>query len=341
MRHVWKRALSTALTIAMMATLLVAPAVAAPAAAPTLAADGGSFTYQGKNVVLGPHALYVDGRLSAADAAKSEYVFTSFNEAIEHLTDGTEAEPMNLYLAPYVYWIHDPQATEATDMKGTNQLEIKCKNLHITGLSEDPQDVVVAANFGHDVGFYNGNYTMFYVQGDGLTLKNMTFGDYCNVDLVYPADPSLNVPARAPGNITQGQIGWYDGDKLFAENVRFVSRLNMMPFNNNYRALYVNCHMESTDDSLNGSSQAVYLGCDLEFYSSKPWGGSSGVTLLDCDMKIIPKTPDAQSVSQYLAKWAGPFTVVDSSFHCDVPQVTIGWSDVFKRPLRAITPMWT
>ncbi len=329
-----KRVLCLSLILAGALLCLPMAALAAgplPADVPVLAADGGSFTYQGRNVVLGPHALYVDGRLSDEQAAKSDYVFNSFTDAVAHLTDGTEAEPMELYLAPYVYWLHDPHAPEAQDMKGDYQLEIACENLHITGLSDDPQDVVVAANFGHDVGFMGSNYTMFHITGDGLTLKDLTFGDYCNVDLVYPADPSLNMPMRAPGNVTQGQIGVYDGDKLFAQNVRFISRLNMMPFNNSQRALYVDCHLECTDDALNGSSQAVYLGCEFEFYSSKPWYTSAGVTLLDCTMKLVPLDADAsaQSVTQYLVKSAGPFTVIDSSFTSAIRNAAIGWSDVF------------
>lgn len=330
--------LSLLLAGALLALPLTALAAGPDAAdVPVLAADGGSFTYGGERVALGPHAIYVDGRLSDAQAAQYDYVYNSFTEAAAHLTDGTEAEPMELYLAPCVYWLHDPHAPEAQDMTGDYQMELACENLHITGLSDDPQNVVIAANFGHDVGFMGSNYTMFHITGDGLTLKNLTFGDYCNVDLVYPADPSLNMPMRAPGNVTQGQIGVYDGDRLFAENVRFISRLNMMPFNNSQRALYVNCHLECTDDALNGSAQAVYLGCRFEFYSSKPWYTSAGVTLLDCEMKLVPLDADAStpSATQYLVKQAGPFTVIDSSFVSSIPHAAIGWSDVFDETFKS------
>lgn len=333
-----KKFLSLVLAGALLALPLTALAAGpASSGAPLLAADGASFTFQGRSVALGPRAFYVDGRLTDAQAAQYPYVYNSFVSAVADLTDGTEAEPMELYLAPYVYWLHDPQAPEATGMTGDYQMEIACQNLHITGLTDDPRSVVVAANFGHDVGFMGSNYTMFHITGDGLTLENLTFGDYCNVDLVYPPDPALNVPARAPGNITQGQIGVYDGDKLLAQNVRFISRLNMMPFNSAQRALYVNCHMESTDDSLNGSAQAVYLNCDFEFYSSKPWYTSSGVTLLDCQMKIVPINADggAASATQYLVKSAGPFTVIDSSFVSDIPSADIGWSDVFDETFKS------
>lgn len=301
----------------------------------TLAKDGKSFTYgnEGEEITvqINEKAIYIDGRLSDEQIEGYDNVYNSFKQAMDHLVDGTEAEPMNVYIAPYVYWIHNPDSTNTSEAFGIVKT---CQNLHITGLTEDPRNVVIAANYGHNEGYDGGNWTMFNITGDGLTLKNLTFGDYCNVDLEYPLNPSLNRPKRT-NNVTQGQIASYNGDKLYAENVRFVSRLNMMPFNNNKRALYVNCHMESTDDSLNGSSKAVYLGCDFEFYSSKPWGGSSGVTLLDCKMKICHINV-SDKVQQYLSKGSGPYTLVDCEFtdDYDLP-VSIGWSDVNNSTFRS------
>lgn len=301
----------------------------------TLAKDGKSFTYgyEGAEttVEIGERAIYIDGRLSDEEIEGFDNVYNSFKQAMDHLVDGTEDEPMTMYIAPWVYWIHNPDSTNTAEAFGIVK---SCQNLHIIGLTDDPRNVVIAGNYGHDEGYVGGNWTMFSITGDGLTLKNLTFGDYCNVDLEYPLNPSLNRSKRT-NNVTQGQIGSYNGDKLYAENVRFISRLNMMPFNNSKRALYVNCHLESTDDSLNGSSKAVYLGCDFEFYSSKPWGGSSGVTLLDCQMKICHINV-GETVYQYLSKGSGPYTLVDCEFidSYDVP-VAIGWSDVNNSTFRS------
>ena len=300
-----------------------------------LANDGLSFTYGHEGYEetynINEKSFYVDGRLTDEEIKDFPYVFNTFNAAIEAAASGTEEAPMNIYIAPYVYWIHDPESKETTNAFGITK---NCAYLHITGLTNNPKNVVIAANYGHDEGYFGGNWTMFNFSGDGLTLKNLTFGEYCNIDLVYPLDETLNYPKRTT-NITQGQIGMYSGDKLYAENVHFISRLNMMPFNNSKRALYVNCHMESTDDSLNGSSQAVYLGCDLEFYSSKPWGGSSGVTLLDCDIKIC-HINTGEVIKQYLSKGAGRFNVIDCRFESDydVP-VHFGFSDILSNTFRS------
>ena len=68
-----------------------------------------TINYKGAEVTLGPRALYVDGSLSAAEAAKSPYVFNSFNEAMSHLQDGTREAPMRVYIAPWVYWVNREQ----------------------------------------------------------------------------------------------------------------------------------------------------------------------------------------------------------------------------------------
>ena len=342
----------TLMVLALVITVLPltaagAPDAAAPEQAPvTLAEDGKSFTYGEKTYEIGPHAVLLDGSLSDERIAGLSYVYNTFNEAIKHLTDGTKEAPTYLYIAPNVYWIHDPKAesTEGLEMfSADTQLHIDCEELHIVGLTEDARNVVIAANFGHDLGLMGANYTMIYAEGDGLTLENLTFGDYCNVDLVYPLDPAKNVPARSAGNITQGQIASYGGDRLFAKNVRFVSRLNMMPFNNSKRALYVDCHMESTDDSLNGSPLAVYLNCDFEFYSSKPWYSSSGAVVLNSTFNIkhqVRAGMTAQEFAQYLTKVtdAGTVTVIDSKFVSDLGDaaVNIGFNDVVSADYRAL-----
>ncbi len=299
--------------------------------------DGTSFTYKyGTNkeqvIQINESTIYLDGRLSDYEIAGYKNVYNDFNKALDACKSGTEDNPMKLYIAPYVYWIHNPDS-DYTEHSVT--ITKNCANLHMIGLSEDPRDIVIAANYGHDEGFNGGNHTGFSMSGDGLTLKNITFGNYCNVDLVYPLNPSLN-RAKRTNNVTQGQIASYSGDKLYAENCQFISRLNMMPFISSKRALYVNCHMESTDDSLNGSAQAVYLNCDLEHYASKPWGGTSGVTLLNCDMKICPINAD-ETLTQYISKGAGRATLVDCRYRTEhnVSNVNIGFSDILSSTFRS------
>src|ERR1700749_4895917 len=92
---------------------------------------GSYIMYKGKNISLGPRSFYIDGQLTADQASKYQYVFNSVNEAAKHLINGTEESPMILFMAPYVYWIDNPDDTAirvpapgATTPFG---LEIKCE----------------------------------------------------------------------------------------------------------------------------------------------------------------------------------------------------------------------
>ena len=292
-----------------------------------------SFYYDGKNVALGPHSIIIDGTISDEDAAKSPYIFNSFMTAMEEgLTAGTEEEPMMVYLAPNVYWMHDPEQESTQDPYG---ITINCPYLSFIGLTKDPYNVVIAANFGHDEGFMGSNWTMFRIIGDGLTWKNLTVGNYCNVDLVYPLDASKN-HAKRTDNITQAQLIHYkydengkniNCDKAYAENVNFISRLNLAPMaiQSGMRALYVNCHFESTDDALNG--YGVYLNCDFEFYGTKPFGGSGGATLLGCTFKSVLYNFIANPY-QFMTKGGGVMTLVDCEFVDEYTSpVTYSWME--------------
>ncbi|MDE6379986.1 MAG: hypothetical protein K2L11_05895, partial [Muribaculaceae bacterium] len=194
----------------------------------------------------------------------------------------------------------------------------RCDTLSIIGLAENPEDVVFAVNRGQTQGAV-GNYTMFNFKGKSLTTRNITFGNYCNTDLVYPRNPSLNRKRRKDA-IVQAQIGICDGtDRLFAENCRFISRLNLCPFVGARRSLYDNCYFECTDDALSGS--AVYLDCRFTFFSSKPFYSTAetGAVFLNCDITCLGNGV------QYFTKVPGQVTAIDTRFYCDNP-IDIRWT---------------
>src|SRR5688572_20510098 len=72
---------------------------------------GDHIIFKGDTIKLGPKAFFIDGKLTDAEVADASYVFNSVNKAADKLTDGTEASPMKLYIAPYVYWIDNPDDT--------------------------------------------------------------------------------------------------------------------------------------------------------------------------------------------------------------------------------------
>ena len=289
---------------------------------------GDHIVYKGKKIILDPKAFYIDGQLSSSEAAKYPYVFNSVNEAAKHLKNGTEVSPMVLYIAPYVYWIDDPNDTAIRVPKsGTIPfgLEIKCEWLKFYGLSDDARNVVLASNRGQTMGA-KGNFTMFKISGQGTSAENVTFGNYCNIDLVYPLKPSLNRKKRGSA-IVQAQLVFCDGDKLFARNTRFVSRLNLCPFIGGKRTLFDHCHFECTDDALNGT--AVYLDCTFDFYSGKPFyrTNGTGAVFFNCDIKSMTRG------NQYFTKAGGQVAVLDTRFSSATVSY-LGWKDVPEKETR-------
>lgn len=291
--------------------------------------NGRTIIYKGRTIILGPKSFFIDRQLSDVETAKYPYVFNSINEASKHLTDGSEAAPMTLYIVPNVYWIDDPDDPEIRKPldKGAVPygLIIKCEWLRFYGLTDNPENVVLAANRGQTIGAV-GNFTIFNFSGNGTSAENITFGNYCNVDLIYPLKPELNRVKRASA-IVQAQLIHCDGDKITARNTRFVSRLNLCPFVGGKRVLFDRCHFESTDDALCGT--AVYLNCSLDFYSSKPfyWTRGTGAVFLNCDIKSFT------SGDQFFTKANGQVAVIDTRFSAK-NTIYLGWNDNLPKETR-------
>ncbi len=288
----------------------------------TLSLGAQTIDYKGTMVELGPHALYVDGSLSEGELSVSPYMFRDFNEAMRHLTDGTPADPMRVYIAPWVYWIDDPDDPGIRSPKPGQGapigLEIRCESLQLLGICTDPRDVVLASARGQTQGA-RGNFTMFDFYGNDLVVKDLTMGNYCNIDLVYPRNPELG-RAKRNSAVTQAQLAFCHGDRIYAENVRFDSRLNLTPLSGSKRTLFVGCHFESTDDSLNGA--AVHLGCDFDFWGRQPFGGVDryGSVFMDCDFSVR----HGEAV-QALSKNVGRHSIVDVRYHAG-RSVQLAWT---------------
>ena len=279
---------------------------------------------------LNDHCLLVDGSLSDDEAAQNPFVFNSFQEAMQHLQPGTSADNrMTVLIRPGVYWIDDPDDPEIRIAKEGDRtpigMHVRCPWLHLEGLGEQADEVVLASNRGQTQGAI-GNFTMFYFHGDGLLLENLTLGNYCNVDLEYRLDPSKNRPRRMEA-ITQAQLAFADGDYLEARNCRFISRLNTCPLNGGRRTLFDHCYFESTDDALEG--KAIYRHCRFTFYSSKPFYATSraGAILYDCDFDVKTVGP------QYLCKQESPVILIDCRFQTP-ENTTLGWCPYISPSLR-------
>ena len=280
---------------------------------------------------LGEKRLYVNPGLSDSQLSQCPFAFRTLQEAVRHLVPGTsEADRMTILLAPAVHWIDDPDdPAMRTGINGRPPiaLTIDCPWLQLVGLSENAEDVVIAANRGQTQGAV-GNFTMLSFHGDGVHLENLTLGNYCNVDLVYPRDPSQNRPRRADA-ITQAQLAFADGDFLTADNCRFISRLNTCPLNGGRRTIFTHCYFECTDDALEG--RALYRQCNFQFFSSKPFYATSraGAMIIDSDITLLGARAGNEGgekqYRQYLTKASSPVFLASCRFHADGP-VALSWT---------------
>ena len=235
--------------------------------------------------------LYVDSSLDDDEACADDTYFNSLRDALveaenmQRQYEYSADNPLTIKIAPGVYWLDDPDDPEVRRPEageGTPYaMKLKMNHLRLTGLSDNPEDVVLACNRGQTQGAV-GNFTMLHITGDDIQVENLTFGNYCNVDLEYPRNPSLNRKKRADA-IVQAQLVICDGDRYVARNCRFISRLNLCPFAGAKRILFDRCYFECTDDALCGTG--VYLGCGFTFFSGKPFYNTyaQGACFLDCN----------------------------------------------------------
>ena len=252
----------------------------------------------------------------------SEGIYNNAPDAFTAIDGSTRA---TLHVHPGVYWLDDPDSPAiAMPRAGSSvpfAIEVRCDTLSIIGTEPDAEATVFAVNRGQTQGAI-GNFTMLHFIGRQLKVENMTFGNYCNVDLEYPLRPEL-CRTKRNASIVQAQIGicelsdksgkWSDygsGTELVeAKNCRFISRLNLCPFIGARESLYTGCYFECTDDALTGT--AVYRDCRFTFFSSKPFYSTAptGAVFINCDITLLTQG------TQYLTKVPGMVTLIDTRFH--------------------------
>lgn len=284
---------------------------------------GNRIVYKGDTITLDNHNIFLDGSLSDAEADAHPHVYNSFKEAAEAFVNGTEEKPMRVFIAPYVYWVDNPDDPKVAVGKNGREpfgMVVRCENLHFIGLSDDACNVVLASQRGQTQGAV-GNFTMFLFIGNGLQVSNLTMGNYCNVDLEFPLKPELSRKKRSSA-ITQAHVAYCHGDRAVARNVRFISRLNMNPLNGARRILFDRCHMECTDDALTGNG--VYLHCTIGLYGQKPFYTTHrcGAVFLDCDFFV-----ESNNREMVFCKAPGVLSLIDCRYHSSSDSTYVGWTN--------------
>lgn len=279
------------------------------------AAEKQTIEYHGQTVTLSDSALYVDASLESS----GQYSFKTLQDAVANAKPGTKEQPTVIYLAPDVYWTDDytnPADREKDDLIG---LIIKQPYITLIGMTGNPEDVVIASDRGQNAGA-NGNFNTIGV-GDGFHAKDLTIGNYCNVDLNYKLDPSKNHTKRQE-SITQAQAvtkapDVADMDEWFFENCHIISRLNLFSRDERPdRALYKDCYMECTDDSLGTGYISIFQDCEFKLFSNTPCGGASFYMQAYLGCKFTTELSDNKTIT--LCKNTKPFAFIDCEFGGDM-----------------------
>ena len=160
---------------------------------------GTYFIYMGKRIDLNDRTFLLDGRMKDDAVLKYAHVYRNLKTALEAVNaqaigreriegqeqaqgqeQAEEEEPgaklserdksfggmITVYIAPYVYWIDDPDAEDTVyPEEGYGEpygMVVDCDSLKLTGLTEKPSEVVLAGNRGQSHGA-KGNYTAVWI----------------------------------------------------------------------------------------------------------------------------------------------------------------------------------
>lgn len=289
-----------------------------------------TFRYGDNQLKSDSHTWLVNPRATEAEV-RSGTVFRTVREAMLAADSiqltvfdevFTQERPLSIYITPWVYWMDDPDdPAERRPKRGDSVpfgLKVEMSHTRLIGLSDNAAHTILASNRGQTQGAV-GNFTMLHLTGENITFENLTLGNYCNVDLVYEPDTTLNRKRRADA-IVQAQLAICHGDRVVARNCRFISRLNTCPLVGARRTFFENCYFECTDDALCGTG--VHLNCRFTLFSGKPFYSTqgTGAVFLNCDLHALTEG------TQYLTKVGSPVTMVDCRWTSSQPDLQINWT---------------
>ncbi|CCV63620.1 Pectin methylesterase [Alteracholeplasma palmae J233] len=279
-------------------------------------------TLKAKYVTLDESHVILDAYMKEEQASK--YTF----KTLQTLKEANIKNNTTVYFAPGVYWADDYLDTNEANTPehpGLIGIEFFQTGLKFVGLTSNADDVRIAGNRGQTVGS-KGNWNVIGV-GQDFSSYNISIANYCSTDLVYPRDVTQNLKRRTDARVQAQTLATLDaGDRMYFENTRFVSHLNLMAAGNMQRAYFKDCYFQLTDDAIAVGKINVYENCTFDLYGAHPtWGGIETLALfLNSTFNI-----KYDSGILYWAKSGGTFGLIDSVFTGKIEEVR--WED-FQRP---------
>ncbi len=271
-----------------------------------------------KFVELSASNVIVDAYLDEAE--RTGFTFRTLQELkAANIPNGTTVN-----FTPGVYWTDDyldPATANTPAHPGLVGISFTQSGLTFKGLTSNADDVRIAGNRGQTMGS-NGNWNVIGI-GTNFSGYDLTIANYTSVDLVFPRDPSKNLPRRTDARVQAQTITSAGGtiDKVYFENVRFVSFLNLIAVGPT-RAYFKDSYFQLTDDAIAGGGTIVFDHCTFDFYGSHPSaGGSSTITaFLNSTFNFYNDSPVF-----YFSKSGGTWVIVDNVFRG--PKEEIRWEN--------------
>ena len=96
------------LALLLLATLLISTSQTTWAQPTAHDSKSAVITHKDISYTLGPKCFYVTTQKEAATLTPSPYIFTDMLQALAAVTPGTADSPMQLLIAPSVYWLDNP-----------------------------------------------------------------------------------------------------------------------------------------------------------------------------------------------------------------------------------------
>ncbi|MEJ0084947.1 MAG: bacterial Ig-like domain-containing protein [Pseudomonadota bacterium] len=279
-------------------------------------------TLNAKFVELSATNVIVDAYLD--EAKRTAFTFKTLQE----LKAANIANGSTVNFTPGVYWTDDYLDTNNANTPahpGLVGISFPQSGMTFKGLTSNADDVRIAGNRGQTMGS-NGNWNVIGI-GTNFSGYDLTIANYTSHDLVFPRDPSKNVPRRGDARVQAQTITGAGGtlDKMYFENVRFVSFLNLIAIGPT-RGYFKNSYFQLTDDSIAGGGTIVFDHCTFDFYGSHPsGGGSSTITaFLNSTFNFYNDSPVF-----FFSKSGGTWTIIDNVFKG--PKEEIRWENA-QRP---------
>ncbi len=236
---------------------------------------------------------------SVVESVPSSNIYKTVQEAYEAAQPGTAENPTVITIKPGVYLMNGDEAN--------NGLSITKDYLTFIGDSDDPNDIVLADNRGNNQGS-TSNYNSASVVSSctGLTMKNISIYNYCNIDVPFEKDPSQALTKRSDLE-TQAFAYIGAGDKHIYENCQFISILDTMSCD--ARSYFNNCYVQGTNDFMGGSGTQYWYNSTINSLSNHIIGGGDKMIFDNCTFQL--NKPEGSTPTYFCKGWTN-VTVLNS-----------------------------